>query len=56
MSYDQKESQVKFFSNNEDYFEFSNYYLSPMNVDGIIYHSNEHYFQSQKFNYNNSDK
>ena len=47
---------IKFFSSNDTYFELSNYYQSPMTIDGVTYMSNEHYFQTQKFNYPGADK
>jgi len=52
----QNRQPILFYSKSEDYFELSNYYCSPMTIDGITYQSNEHYFQAQKFNYPEADK
>lgn len=41
--------EIKFYSWSKDYFEFSNFSLHPIEVDGKIYATNEHYFQSIKF-------
>lgn len=44
-------NQIKFFSSNLPYFEFSNYFQNLIEIDNIKWNSNEHYYQSQKFNY-----
>jgi hypothetical protein len=41
---------IKFFDRNREYFEFSNYYESPIVIDGLSFLSVEQYYQSQKFN------
>lgn len=41
--------KILFWSPNDINGEFSNLYLSPMVIDNIEYMSNEHYFQSKKF-------
>lgn len=41
---------IKFFKREQNYFEFSNYYSRPFEVDGVKFLNNEHYYQSQKFN------
>lgn len=41
--------EIKFYSWAKEYFEFSNFSLHPITVDGKIYPTNEHYFQSEKF-------
>lgn len=40
---------IYFYSWKKDYFEFSNFSLHPIVVDGKEYKTNEHYFQSVKF-------
>lgn len=45
----QKMSNIEFYDPKNAYGEFSNYYSSPILVDGITYPTVEHYFQAQKF-------
>lgn len=40
---------IKFFSPNDPYYEFSNYYGSNFVIDGVEYLHVEVYYQSQKF-------
>ena len=40
---------IEFNSKSELYSEFSNFYVSPFVMDGKIYQTVEHYFQSEKF-------
>lgn len=43
---------IKFYFSKYEYKEnnwLSNFYFSPMIIDGIEYKTNEHYYQSQKF-------
>lgn len=50
---------IKFYDKTNDFYEFSNYYLSPVIIDGIEYCCSEVYFQSQKFyieNYQDLDR
>jgi N-glycosidase YbiA len=42
--------EIKFFQNNSPYYFLSNYYSSPIVIDGVKWLSVEHYFQAQKFN------
>lgn len=42
-------NEIKFYSWAKEYFEFSNFSLHPIEVDGKVYLTNEHYFQSVKF-------
>lgn len=58
MSYWEINAKPIYFNNNknDDYYEFSNFYEKSINIDGIVYNSNEHYFQSQKFNYQDASK
>lgn len=44
-----KMQYIKFYTNNTDYFEFSNYYKAEFTLDDIEYVSTEQYYQSQKF-------
>jgi predicted NAD-dependent protein-ADP-ribosyltransferase YbiA (DUF1768 family) len=41
---------IGFFDKDKPYFEFSNYFAAKQEVDGIVYETNEKYYQSQKFN------
>ncbi|MCL1919178.1 MAG: NADAR family protein [Peptococcaceae bacterium] len=40
---------IYFYSENGEYGCFSNFSLYPVIIDGMIYPTTEHYFQSQKF-------
>ena len=40
---------IEFNSKTEFYSEFSNFHVSPFVMDGKIYQTVEHYFQSEKF-------
>ena len=40
---------VKFYNKNEDYYEFTNFYMRPIYIDRYSWPSTEHYFQAQKF-------
>jgi ribA/ribD-fused uncharacterized protein len=42
-------SEIKFWGMHGTWGFLSNFYASPMMVDGKVYRTNEHYFQSQKF-------
>lgn len=39
---------IMFYNENEENGYLSNYYLVPITIDGILYKSSEHYYQSQK--------
>ena len=41
---------ILFFIREEPYGWLSNFERTPFDVDGILYHTNEHYYQSQKAN------
>ena len=43
-------SAIYFYSKNEPYYEFSNYYIAPTIINNQTFICNEQYFQSQKFN------
>lgn len=40
---------IKFYSVNDEYGELSNFALYPINLDGKLWPTTEHYFQAQKF-------
>lgn len=40
---------IAFYDKGKPYYEFSNYYRSPVTIDGIEYPCTEIYFQAQKF-------
>ncbi len=42
-------SSILFYEKKDPYYEFSNFYLAPITVDGIQYPNTEHYYQAQKF-------
>ena len=44
-----QEQAVNFYLPKDEYGEFSNIYPSPFTVEPFEYASNEHYFQSKKF-------
>lgn len=41
--------KIKFWSTTGNYGEFSNFAKFPIKIDGKVYPTSEHYFQSQKF-------
>ena len=43
---------VYFYHRNEPFGEFSNFYVAPIELDGYIWPTTEHYFQAQKFTSN----
>lgn len=46
---DYKEDTLDFYSVKDLYGEFSNFALFPITIDGVVWPSSEHYYQSQKF-------
>lgn len=44
---------ITFDNKKHDYFEFSSFYEAPIKYKKNIYLSAEHYYQSEKYNYNN---
>lgn len=42
-------TRILFYGEHKDYGFLSNYYPSPMEINGKTYATNEHYFQSKKF-------
>mmetsp|Transcript_3636 Transcript_3636/g.5374 ORF Transcript_3636/g.5374 Transcript_3636/m.5374 type:complete len:177 (-) Transcript_3636:10-540(-) len=48
-TYCTKKSPIQFYGKKLNYFEFSNFYLSPIVVNGKSWKTTEHYFQAAKF-------
>jgi ribA/ribD-fused uncharacterized protein len=46
---------INFYSKKEKYAWLSNFHLIPMEIDGLVYNTVEHYFQSEKFRYTDPD-
>jgi ribA/ribD-fused uncharacterized protein len=42
------QDRILFYSSTRNYFEFSNFYSSPIDLDGHIWPTVEHYYQAQK--------
>ena len=42
---------IYFYDRDDPYYEFTNFWVSPMKIDNKWYKTAEHYFQSQKFSY-----
>ena len=40
---------ILFYSNRKEFGEFSNFYASEIEIDGLKYPTTEHYFQALKF-------
>ena len=40
---------IRFYHSYEPYYEFTNFFLQPVKIDGVIWPTTEHYFQAQKF-------
>ena len=40
---------IKFYGKAGKFGEFSNFYYNPIKIDGIVYITTEHYFQSMKY-------
>ena len=45
----QPKHPIKFYKKEQQYGLFSNFYKAPFKENGITYTTNEHYFQSKKF-------
>lgn len=45
---------IYFYNTNEPYYEFTNFFGSQVYVDGIIWPTSEHYYQSMKFTNNST--
>ena len=42
-------NEIKFYSTQDEFGEFSNFAYFPIQLDGKMWHTTEHYFQAQKF-------
>ena len=42
-------NEIKFYSTQDEFGEFSNFAYFPIKLDGKMWHTTEHYFQAQKF-------
>ena len=40
---------ILFYNRDEPYYEFTNFYPAPIDLDGMTWPTTEHYFQAQKF-------
>ena len=40
---------IRFYNRDEPYYEFTNFYPAPIDLDGSTWPTTEHYFQAQKF-------
>ena len=40
---------IRFYNRDEPYYEFTNFYAAPIDLDGKTWPTTEHYFQAQKF-------
>ena len=47
--YHSKPPPIKFYNRYDPYYEFTNFYFSPINLDDHTWPTTEHYFQAQKF-------
>lgn len=57
ISNNQSLKEIFFFGVEDDYFEFSNFYPSPIKIDGLYWKTTEHYYQAQKFrNYESKEE
>jgi len=45
-----KPNKIFFYEKTDKYYEFSNFYESPITINGIKYSTTEHFYQSQKYN------
>ena len=50
------EHAIKFYKKDAEYGYFSNFYKAPYKVGDQVYETNEHYFQSKKFEGNEYEK
>lgn len=44
-----KPGYVYFYQSGQPYYEFTNFYGSPITIDGKLWPTSEHYFQAQKY-------
>ena len=45
-------SDILFYKEGEQYYEFSNFYMVDIGYNGEIWKSSEHLYQAQKFSHN----
>lgn len=45
------DAAILFYEKKDKYYEFSNFYESPIKVDGRLYPTTEHFYQARKFIY-----
>ena len=43
---------ILFYDKNQPYYEFTNFFSAPVNIDGKLWPTTEHYYQAQKFTQN----
>lgn len=46
---EQQHKDILFYKKDGAYGEFSNFYASPIEIEGKVFPTTEHYFQAQKF-------
>ena len=49
MEYNKAINAIRFYEPKQPYYEFSNFYQAPFELDGKIWKTSEHYFQAAKF-------
>lgn len=42
-------NHIYFYNSGQPYYEFTNFYASPVNINGKMWPTTEHYFQAQKY-------
>ena len=47
--YGMGQGPIRFYNKDEPYYEFTNFYPAPIDLDGKTWPTTEHYFQAQKF-------
>ena len=47
--YGMGQGPIRFYNRDDPYYEFTNFYLAPIDLDGKTWPTTEHYFQAQKF-------
>ena len=44
-----RSDRIEFYEANQPYYEFTNFYSAPFELDGHVWPTSEHYFQAKKF-------
>ena len=44
-----KPNHIYFYQNGQPYYDFTNFFVSPITIDGKVWPTSEHYFQAQKY-------